>query len=412
VSLLRHGAGPGHLKVVSTANVDNDDLEADMKFPKSMHAEGWASHLDETRPEHLPDALKPAGQVRPAVGPARFKPTGAAAKISIHAPLDTAAAAAPRVEPAYVRLQTSTAPAAAIERDRPIGWLIPAGVGVAIIAAVAIWAMNRPSQARATPPALVVGSAAPQAEVAEATPAPEAPTASQVEHNSATTVAAAPAAVEPAPRVSLPVTTSRPAAESRTAAQAQVPPARPDIVLRAAHNSPAANLAPPMTVAAAPANAQPLSVLPGAAPLVIPPTAAGPATVTQTQTQPMPPTVAPQAVTAPLALAVPDSSASSAVPAAAPLAQAQPQVLPQAEDSGITAKVRLALAADATLSAVPILVSTDHGVVKLEGQVPDSQTRDHATFVASSPAGVKAIDNRLTLPPPTVVGQAPVVQRQ
>ena len=32
-----------------------------MKFPKSVHAEGWANHIDTTKPEHLPDALKDRG---------------------------------------------------------------------------------------------------------------------------------------------------------------------------------------------------------------------------------------------------------------------------------------------------------------------------------------------------------------
>jgi osmotically-inducible protein OsmY len=67
--------------------------------------------------------------------------------------------------------------------------------------------------------------------------------------------------------------------------------------------------------------------------------------------------------------------------------------------------VRLALSADSTLAAVPIAVTTDQGVVKLEGQAPDAPTRERATVVAASAAGVKAVDNRLTLPPATVVGQ-------
>ena len=74
-----------------------------------------------------------------------------------------------------------------------------------------------------------------------------------------------------------------------------------------------------------------------------------------------------------------------------------PSVAP--EDSGITVKVKMALSADAQLSAAPIVVSTDHGVVKLEGQAPDAQAREHATVIAANTVGVKAVDNRLTLPP-------------
>ncbi len=63
-----------------------------------------------------------------------------------------------------------------------------------------------------------------------------------------------------------------------------------------------------------------------------------------------------------------------------------------------------------TYQAQRIAVSTDHGVVKLEGQAPDAPTRARATVVAASAAGVKAVDNRLTLPPATVVGQLSTVQ--
>jgi len=38
-------------------------------------------------------------------------------------------------------------------------------------------------------------------------------------------------------------------------------------------------------------------------------------------------------------------------------------------------------------------------VVRLEGQAPDATTREHAAVVAASAAGVRAVDNRLTLPP-------------
>lgn len=386
-----------------------------MKFPKSMHAEGWANHLEETKPEHLPDALKAGGSAPlhaakvPPVGAARFKPTGVGAKVSATTPLH---AETPRVEPVHARPQPATA---SLQRDRQMNWMIPAGAGAALIAAVAIWAMNRPSEAPVTPPAIVVGSAEPQTEVAAATPAPETPAASQAEDSTTTTVAAAPAPAEPAAttRLGPPVTTTRPAADApAVVAQAPAPAARPDMVLRGAPTSPAATLPPPTTVAAAPANAQPLSVPPGSAPIVMPPTAAGPVTATTPQT--MPPATPPLASATP---AVPDTVAGSTAPGTSPQAQAQAQpqppqqLLPTAEDSGITAKVRIALSADSTLAAVPIAVSTDHGVVKLEGQAPDTQTRERATVVASSTGGVKAVDNRLTVPPAAVVSQAPTSQQ-
>lgn len=396
-----------------------------MKFPKSVHAEGWASHLDS---DASPGGAAPLHAAKaPPLGASRLKPSGAGAKISATEPLH--ATDAPRVERIDAVPPRPGAPAV-VERDRAMSWMIPAGAGAAIIAAVAIWAMNRPSEAPVTPPALVVGSTEqPQAEATAATPAPEvAAAASQAEDG--TTVAAAPApAAEPAetapPRLGPPVTTTRPAVEPRVA---QAPAPRPDMVLRAAPNSPAATLAPPpAVVAAAPADVQPLGVPPGTAPIVMPPTAAGPATTDSAATPPavvppavVPPVVAPPTTTPPLASATPPdaNAASSAATGTPPLAQAQaqpvqpqPPAQPLPEDSGITAQVRMALAADASLAAVPIAVSTDHGVVKLEGQAPDPQTRQRATVVASSAAGVKAVDNRLTLPPPTVVGQAPGVQQ-
>ena len=92
----------------------------------------------------------------------------------------------------------------------------------------------------------------------------------------------------------------------------------------------------------------------------------------------------------------PDPEPAAPAPAPAP---ATPPATPDPADTQITVQVRQALAADAALSAVPIAVSTDHGVVKLEGQAPDVQARERATVVAANTVGVKAVDNRLTLPP-------------
>ncbi|NCT83799.1 MAG: BON domain-containing protein, partial [Comamonadaceae bacterium] len=95
----------------------------------------------------------------------------------------------------------------------------------------------------------------------------------------------------------------------------------------------------------------------------------------------------------------PEQAPPQAAPVVPPVAQQTPPAAPDAEDGGITVQVRLALAADATLAAVPIAVSTEHGVVRLEGQAPDAQVRERATLVAAATTGVKAVDNRLTLPP-------------
>ncbi|KQW51645.1 MULTISPECIES: BON domain-containing protein [unclassified Roseateles] len=389
-----------------------------MKFPKSLHAEGWADHIDKTKSDKSV-AASPLHAAKAAPGGMRMNnPPRVAPSLSATPPV-----ASPRVEPmAAARPQPRTV-AVPPQRENRLSWMIGAGAGVAILAAVAIWAMNRPADTSAVPPAIVTGSTTPQAEVAAATPLVDAaPAATEADASAAapaTTVAAAPTPAEPAtPVVGLPVTTSRPAPESRTVAQAPVPAARPDMVVRAAPGSAASlpptttpYLQPPTPIAAAPAtDAQPLGVSPGTEPIVMPPTAAGPVALTTPQAA-----VPPQPSTTP-ATVIPPVAAPSTSPGTPPLAQAQPQPQPQPqpqvqpapEDTGITVQVRMALAADSTLSAVPIAVSTDRGVVKLEGQAPDAPTRERATVVASSATGVKAVDNRLTVAPTTQVSQAPV----
>jgi BON domain len=373
-----------------------------MKFPKSVHAEGWADHIDTTKSD------KPAASpLHAAKAPGMGVRMNSTVTPSLSTTPPVMPTASPRIDPqpAAARPQARTA-ALPPQRESRLSWMIAAGAGVAVLAAVAIWTANRPAELPNTPPPVLIGSTEPQAEVAAVAPLPEpVAAASQAEDTATTTVAAAPVTPEPAPaRVGLPVTTSKPAVEARPVAQAPVPAARPDMVLRAAPNSPSSTLQPPVTVATAPtlpaADAQPLSLPPGSAPIVMPPTSAGPATV-------------PQAVTPSVASAAPATAASATAPGMPPLAQAQAQAQaptpaqPLPEDSGITVNVRMALAADATLSAVPIAVSTAQGVVKLEGQAPDTQTRERATVVAASTTGVKAVDNRLTLPPAAVLSQAP-----
>jgi hypothetical protein len=311
---------------------------------------------------------------------------------------------APTVSPRIDPIPAATRPqqrAATLppQRENQLSWMIAAGAGAIVIAGVVVWSMNRPTVTPSVPPAIVTGSAElPPTQVAAATPTEPAPAADR-DSTTAPTAAATPTAAEPAPaRLGPPVTTVKPAAETRQVAQAAVPAPRPDLVLRANPRSAALEPLPsqqaPAVIAAAPA------IQPDTAPIVLPPTAAGPSSVTP---QPaLPATTPPVASTAPVT--PPDATANSTSPGTPPLAQAP---LPAVEDSGITMKVRSALASDSTLAAVPIAVSTDHGVVKLEGQAPDAPTRERATVVASSATGVKAVDNRLTLPPAAVVSQAP-----
>lgn len=68
------------------------------------------------------------------------------------------------------------------------------------------------------------------------------------------------------------------------------------------------------------------------------------------------------------------------------------------DDTGISAKVKAAIAVDPALKASRIIVSTERGVVRLDGPAPDAAAKDRATVLASAPAGVRGVDNRLTLP--------------
>jgi hypothetical protein len=420
-----------------------------MKFPKSVHAEGWATHLDAPDADARPAA--PRASVRSPMHAA--KPAGR--KIDINAPLATpemahvppvesaTAAAAPRVQPqaAAVRPQPQATHAATLPPrradDTQRHWMIAAGAGAAIVAALAVWGVNRHHADQAATPPTVTGSAESQGQVATAAnPAPEAAAASQAE-DASTATATTPAttttasadtaatsttpstpAAETAPqRLGLPVTTAKPAVEPRRVAQADAAAARPDLVVRAnprdaapapaAQPAPSPALQPRPQIAAAPA---PDTLTPGTAPINMPPTSAGvPTAAAPAAPQPASPAVTPQAATPPVATTAPDTTANPAAATGTPtLAQAQPTpAAPSPEDAGITQQVRVALASEATLAGLPIAVSTDHGVVKLEGQAPDTQARERATVVAAGTSGVKAVDNRLTVPPVTTVSQAP-----
>lgn len=68
-------------------------------------------------------------------------------------------------------------------------------------------------------------------------------------------------------------------------------------------------------------------------------------------------------------------------------------------DVAITAAVKTALAADPSLSAVKIDVTTHQGAVLLEGPAPDEKSRRRAEVLATAPQGVARVDNRLVVPP-------------
>lgn len=68
-------------------------------------------------------------------------------------------------------------------------------------------------------------------------------------------------------------------------------------------------------------------------------------------------------------------------------------------DAAITAAVKTALAADPTLSAVKIDVTTQGGAVLLEGPAPDERSRERAAVLAAAPKGVARVDNNLVVAP-------------
>lgn len=93
-----------------------------------------------------------------------------------------------------------------------------------------------------------------------------------------------------------------------------------------------------------------------------------------------------------------DDLRRAASSAAQGTAAAADRVADAMSDTAITAAVKTALAADPSLSAVKIDVSTTQGVVRLEGPAPDAKSRQRAEVLALAPAGVTRVDNRLALP--------------
>lgn len=371
-----------------------------MKFPKSVHADGWLDRMEKTEPEHLPEALAPNGTAptrRPVTSMAAPSVTSRADEVRrtrVETPTPVAAAAGFTAPPSPVVVEPRH-PAIA-------PWVIGAGAGAVLIAVAVMVSRNfAPSVDPITPPAVVSEAAKPSPEASPedaqlaAAPTGAGPVTTPEATQTPTEVPAVTPALPPQP----PVTTVAAApAEPKPAPapKAQAPaPQQPPVVARTLTPPPEtlAQVSPPPVTLQEPVQpAAPTPVTPSAVtPTVTPPTA-----------QPVQPA---QPAIPPVAMA-PDQST---VP---PLAQAQPQPqLAPPEDAGITVKVRTALATDAVLAAVPIAVSTDHGVVKLEGQAPDSLARERATVVAAATQGVKAVDNRLTVPPVAQLQQLEPVAR-
>ncbi|WP_422017497.1 BON domain-containing protein [Roseateles sp.] len=371
-----------------------------MKFPKSVHAEGWLDHIETTKPEHMPEALSAHAAaplrrpVTPLASPAAAYRVDDVQRERIATPTPVAAASGFTVPPSPTVIEP--------RQYAVTPWVIGAGAGAVLIAVAVMMSRGfAPSvEPMATPPATVVGEVKPSPEDAQLAAEPTA--AGPV----TATPDTSPAPAEPVVAAAKPAPTPAPVAEApRVVAAAPTTPPAPR--MQAPAPSPALQPLQPVTKTLSPAP----EVLAQAAPPValrdpVTPVPTAPMAVTPPQAQPL---TAPPVTTAPDPVAPPSTMPDvTPVPVTPPLAQAQPQPQPQpaaADDAGITVKVRTALATDATLAAVPIAVSTDHGVVKLEGQAPDTQARERATVVAAATQGVKAVDNRLTLPPVALLQQ-------
>lgn len=92
-----------------------------------------------------------------------------------------------------------------------------------------------------------------------------------------------------------------------------------------------------------------------------------------------------------------DDLRSAASGAAQGTAEVADRVATAMGDTAITAAVKTALAADPSLSAVKIDVSTTQGTVLLEGPAPDAKSRQRAEVLALAPGGVVRVDNRLAV---------------
>ena len=77
--------------------------------------------------------------------------------------------------------------------------------------------------------------------------------------------------------------------------------------------------------------------------------------------------------------------------------QATASAMQMAKDATLTSSVKLALAKDASLSALKIDVETHDGRVALNGVAPDAAAKARATTLAHAVTGVTSVDNRLTL---------------
>lgn len=67
------------------------------------------------------------------------------------------------------------------------------------------------------------------------------------------------------------------------------------------------------------------------------------------------------------------------------------------DDAMITTMVKAALAKDKEVQSLKISVTTEQGVVKMSGVVPNAEAGKHALQVAAAVRGVKDVKNELTV---------------
>jgi len=329
-----------------------------MKFPKSMHAEGWDRHFDDVP---APRAAATGATARPGIK-AGAKPVNA--YTPLHGDVPPQVPQPDRMSaptPSSLPPGRTVRPAAAVpaRRTSVLPWVLSTGAAIVLIGGAAVMSRSRTPSTLLAP--VLVGQASPSP-----SPSPAAVSPEEVQLQAAPPSAGAASSTEPAPEVlSTPIehppVKLAPAEEQLAATRKAAP------VTRTLQPPPEVMAVSAPTLASVPAS--------GAA---LPPVAqaAEPAASTEAPVLPETPPLAQVTPAAP-------STSTAADPA----------------DAGITAQVRQALAADAALATLPIAVSTAHGVVKLEGQAPDAQARERATVVAAATTGVKGVDNRLTLPP-------------
>jgi hypothetical protein len=395
-----------------------------MKFPKSMHAEGWDQHFEGGAPavktnnpafnqkRGFKAGAKPVSLHTPwhADAPARIPARELSASVAAPA---RASSAAPEARPAAAG---AGKPPASPSSSLP--WVLGAGVGVLLIGgAVAVSRSLAPAEPAATQAPMVVGQVTPSAEDAQLQSSPPSaglPAADEAGPAASVGEASAPP-VMPAPKAVTEPQAAPPApAETRVAQgpmprqpQPQVWTAKP--ADKADTPAPVVRTltpAPEVLAQASPPATAPVALAPVPPQAAAPVTAPAPAPAATTATVP----TAPNAASAAALPMPPAATAPVTPPVIAQQAPTPASTTPDPADTSITVQVRQALAADATLAAVPIAVSTDHGVVKLEGQAPDVQARERATVVAANTVGVKAVDNRLTLPPVAAVDRGPISQ--